>query len=35
MPTSVYKLFINSIKDTIQSQLKVIHGGLNKAALFT
>ena len=34
MVTGVYKLFINSIKDAIQSQLKVIHSGLDRAALF-
>ena len=34
MPTGVYKLFINGIKDTIQSQLKVICSRSNRAAFF-
>lgn len=34
MPTGVHKLFINGVEDAIQSQLKAIHGGSDKAALF-
>ena len=34
MPTGVNELFINGAEDEIRSQLKAIHGGLDKAALF-
>ena len=34
MPTGVHELFIDGVEDAIRSQLKVIRGGSNKAALF-
>ncbi|XTI85119.1 hypothetical protein V2W45_1206872, partial [Cenococcum geophilum] len=34
MLTGVHELFINSIKDAIRSQLKIIRSGSDSAALF-
>jgi len=34
MPTGIHELFIDSVEDTIRSQLKVIRNGSDKAALF-